>query len=223
MAKGRIAVTARDKTIIRFLEDFRFATSTQLAQLFFKQGSLRAAQRRLQLLYNHKHLKRFERAEKGFSEYVYCVTERNKQQAEHYLGITEMYKNLSLLPGKVNFIPHYLGTFAAKGKRWRFIADALVTYYRPSPVGGGRLFFLEFERRDYGRTYPKLKHYEAYYASRAWEGEDWSRGGRVFPAIVIVADPQLLARIRRQVARRNPQAPWQFLLPSELATWLEKR
>lgn len=91
-----------------------------------------------------------------------------------------------------------------------------------SQQGAVVFFFLEVERRDYV-NYPKIKHYEAYYTSGAWVREGWAMGGKVFPAIVVVAEGSLLKKIHRQVLRANPQAPWQFLSPSEVATWVAQK
>lgn len=207
----------RDQHIIRFLADFRFATASQLATIFFA-GSVRSAQARLKKLYERKHVKRFGRPAKGFNEYVYCVSQRNKQQLEHYLAVTQAYVDLHTLPGKVDFIPHYLVAFTHRGKRWRFVADALVTYYRPD--GSGRMMFLEVERRDYSRRYNKRAHYEAYYASNAWKQQTWSRGGKVFPAIVIMAEKDRLKSIKTSTMRTQPAAPWVWVVEGELVGWV---
>ena len=90
-------ITYRDNDVIKFIQDFKAATTDTIAELFYP--SLRVAQRRLRTLAEHGELKR-ER--EHFTMQYYYYTKKPKQ-LRHRLIITNFYRELSKIAEIVRF------------------------------------------------------------------------------------------------------------------------
>ena len=210
-----MANTERDERIIEFLDKFTYATTTQLASVFFND-SLRAAQIRLKKLRESKAV-RYVSIGKDYP-FIYCLHGQHSRQVLHHVAIVEAFRTLRM-QGVVDFTPLLCREFKFEGKPVRFVADAFFTL---KMRGGAQLVaFLEIERKVVRTSYSKVAHYEAFYLSGAYKNEWWYEVGRaqgrdVFPRIVVqTGRPEKYAEVVRQ--QKNVKLPWQFVsAPGEI-------
>ena len=99
----RIVLTDRDNKIIEFLQDFKCATTSTIADIFFP--SLRTAQRRLKYLSEHGYIKSYQ--EHIILEKIYYI-KKKPSQLKHSLilssFIAEIKKaNIEILKYRVQF------------------------------------------------------------------------------------------------------------------------
>lgn len=103
--RRKLALTERDKEIIRDVYRFRFLTSGQLAERFFPSKS--KADRRLRLLYDHGYLDRIVRpSERGSSELIYVFSTKSADLLAQERGIQK--SELSWKPSFNKVSPHTL-------------------------------------------------------------------------------------------------------------------
>ncbi|QUH21059.1 replication-relaxation family protein [Alkaliphilus sp. B6464] len=154
----------RDREIIKFIEQFKVASTDTIAELFFP--SLRMAQRRLSRLVDYGVLKR-EREHFTF-QYVYYI-EKTKQM-QHRLILTEFYRQIKRLGIEVVKFENEFTFF--EGIR----PDGFIAY---SIGEKNYIAFIETELSNK----PNITKYEELYKS-----EEWKKVLPIFPAIIWVTD-----------------------------------
>lgn len=96
-------LTTRDLKIIEFLEDFKIARTSTIAELFCKddaeKSALRVAQRRLSEIYDYQEIKRVR--DNITSEYLYYI--HKPKQLKHRLMLTDFYREFSKLVKILDF------------------------------------------------------------------------------------------------------------------------
>src|SRR5882724_3138213 len=87
-ANERLEIGPRDIEILKAVHKYRFLTSTQLTQMFFKSKSF--ADRRLRKLYDHGFLDRIQRpAAEGKSELLYALWTEGARIIAYGLGVSK--------------------------------------------------------------------------------------------------------------------------------------
>ena len=160
----RIILTDRDYKIIEFIKDFKAATTSTIADMFFP--SLRTAQRRLKYLVEHGYIKAYQ--EHITLEKIYYINKR-PSQLKHSLilssFIAELKKaNIEILKYKVQFklgntIPDCLLVLRYNNKNYIYLVE----------VENTKAF--------------NVKKYEDLYYSRAYKDKL-----PAFPSIVVISD-----------------------------------
>ncbi len=156
-------LTTRDLRVIDFINEFKVASTSTIAKLFFP--SLVVCQRRLKYLFDNKELKRMR--ESLNNEYIYF--KKRPKQLKHSLTVTEFYKYLSSKYDIVNFkIEPVLGDIRP---------DAVFGYTKN---GKGYIGLLEVELSNKGFNYMK---YEKFYSS-----ERYKEFFPTMPSVFVVGD-----------------------------------
>ncbi len=124
----RIILTDRDNKIIEFINDFKVATTSTIANMFFP--SLRTAQRRLKYLAEHGYIKAYQ--EHITLEKIYYI-KKKPSQLKHSLilssFIAELKKaNIETLKYKVQFklcntIPDCLLVLSYNNKNYIYLVE----------------------------------------------------------------------------------------------------
>jgi hypothetical protein len=161
-------LTSRDRRIIRFINDFRLASASQIHTLFFTSLTQRRCQQRLNILTRQRHLSRW----RGHinDEYLYFVGKKPKE-VEHMLQRVDAYIQLNDRYQLTEFVPE----FSFCGIR----ADA---YFEVWQNGYVIPYFLEVQRSPYFNT----EKYMRPYLNDSW-ADRWS----VFPEVIIISDLKL--------------------------------
>ena len=161
----RIILTDRDKQIIEFLNDFKCATTTAIANMFFNR-SLRPTQRRLKYLREHGYIKSYQA--NILSENIHYIKKR-PSQLQHSLilssFISELKKSdIEILKYKVSY------------KLENIIADCfLAVRYKDK----NHIYFIECENT---KSF-NLSKYEELYFNRKWK-----EVFPIFPGIIVISD-----------------------------------
>lgn len=160
-------LTPRDRRIIRFIEDFKIATTSQIYELFFGTSNRRCRQR-LKELCNQGHMSR----ERGCvsMEYIYFIGKK-PAQIEHHMTRAQFYITADREFELSDFQPEY-----TIGK---CRADA---YFEVKSFGHYFPAFLEVQLSG---GFDQQK-YETLFNSGLWL-ERW----RTFPLIVVVTNRAL--------------------------------
>lgn len=156
-------MTSRDKEVIEFITDFKVASTSTIAEVFFP--SKISCYRRLQVLNGHNELKRIRNNIN--SEYVYY--KKLPKQFKHSLLVTEFYRELHKRSDIISFkIEPTMGNIRP---------DAVFgyTYHTKTYVG-----LLEVEISNKGFNFGK---YEKFYSS----GE-YKNYLPVMPTVFVVGD-----------------------------------
>lgn len=124
----RIILTDRDNKIIEFINDFKAATTSTIADIYFP--SLRTAQRRLKYLCEHGYIKAYQ--EHITLEKIYYI-KKKPSQLKHSLilssFIAELKKaNIEILKYKVQFklgntIPDCLLVLSYNNKNYIYLVE----------------------------------------------------------------------------------------------------
>ena len=101
----RIVITERDKEIIQFLKDFKVATTTTIADIYFN-SSIRPCQRRLKHLSEHGYIKSYQ--ENIITEEIHYVRKK-PVNLKHALILSEFIaklkiNNIEILKYKVPYL-----------------------------------------------------------------------------------------------------------------------
>lgn len=161
-------LTDRDRKIVRFVEDFGIASTSQLFTLFFDGLHINNCHLRLRLLTQRGQLKR-ERA--GIDkDYIYYI-DKKPAQVEHHLLRADFYIKARDKLKLLEFIPEY----EFKDAR----ADAYFEFERGDIDIG---CFLEIQLSA-GFNQSK---YEKYFASGEWH--DFWTG---FPPVIVATDRRI--------------------------------
>lgn len=161
-------IKRRDYRVIRFIENFNCATTSQIHRLFFGDVTLRACQDRLALLAGWNHLTR-ER-ESAYTDYLYYIGKRPAQIA-HDLARVDAYISLDAHFQIAEFVPEYQIDDVR--------ADAYFTVYQN---GFNVPFFLEVQISPNFRQ----EKYEKLYMSGAWV-DKWPE----FPSVLVLSDNKI--------------------------------
>lgn len=156
-------MTSRDKEVIEFITEFKVASTSTIAEVFFP--SRISCYRRLQVLNEHNELKRIRNNIN--SEYVYY--KKLPKQFKHSLLVTEFYRELHKKSDIISFkIEPIMGNIRP---------DAVFgyTYHKKTYVG-----LLEVEISNKGFNFGK---YEKFYSS----GE-YKNYLPVMPTVFVVGD-----------------------------------
>ena len=161
-------LTQRDRRIIRFINDFRCATTSQIKSLFYSHVSMRYCQQRLRQLTTYSELKRF----RGHidDEYIYYTRQKPKE-IEHMLWRVDSYIQLNKDYNLVEFIPEY--------NYYGIRADAYFEVWQHGLATG---YFLEIQKSHRF----DLNKYDTPYQNGHWI-EKWNR----FPEVIIKSDLKL--------------------------------
>lgn len=157
-------LTSRDYKVIEFLERFKIATTSTIAQVLFN-GCKRSCQNRLKVLIQEKKIKRIR--PNVNADYIYFI--KMPKQRKHSLYISEFY-----------------GEYAKTHDVYMFVPEVPLTNIRPDALiitrngNGYESYFLEVELSNKGLDYKK---YEKYYLSGAWK----EVGTPVMPKILVLS------------------------------------
>ena len=156
-------ITTRDMKIVDFLNDYKIASTSTIAELFFP--SRIAAYKRLQVLSENKIVRRMR--DSINNEYLYY--KKLPRQLKHSLLVSDFYRELHMKCEIINFkIEPVMGDIRP---------DAVFGYkYRGKTIVG----LLEVEISHKGFNYVK---YERFYSSEAYKNFL-----PVMPTIFIVGD-----------------------------------
>lgn len=115
-------LTARDKQILRFIEEYKSITINQAAKIFFNncKQSYYQARKRLKQLSDNKYIKRYRADMK--SECVYYL---EKKLSAHDLKVLDVYAELINLGADIDYFKQEY-TIPTKIKEYR--ADALIEF-----------------------------------------------------------------------------------------------
>lgn len=160
----RIILTDRDYKIIEFIKDFKAATTSTIADIYFP--SLRTAQRRLKYLSEHGYIKAYQ--EHITLEKIYYI-KKKPSQLKHSLilssFIAELKKaNIEILKYKVQF------------KLGNTIPDCLLVL---SYNNKNYIYLVECENKKAFN----VKKYEDLYYSRAYKDKL-----PTFPSIIVISN-----------------------------------
>jgi hypothetical protein len=155
--------TTRDRQIVEFIDDYKVATTSTIAELFFP--SVEACYKRLQVLNANNQIKRIR--DSINNEYIYY--KKLPKQIKHSLMVSNFYRELHKLAEVANFkIEPDMGEIQP---------DAVFGYkYR----GKNYLGLLEVEISHKGFNYAK---YEKFYSSGSYQ-----KYLMVMPTIFVVGD-----------------------------------
>lgn len=163
----RIVLQERDYNIIQFLKDFKVATTSTIADIFFN-SSIRPTQRRLKFLTEHGYIRAYQ--ENIITQKVYYI-KRKPAQIKHSLilssFIAELKKNnIDIIKYKVSY------------KLENIIADCFLALKINNK---NYIYFVEVENTK------KLdvKKYEDLYYSRKYKSVL-----PIFPSILVISNKQ---------------------------------
>lgn len=161
----RIILTERDKQIIQFLKDFKVATTTTIADLYFN-SSLRPCQRRLKYLFEHGYIKSYQ--ETVITEKIHYARKK-PTNLKHALILSEFISklksnNIEVIKYKVPY------------KIDNVIAD---TFIAIRVNNKNLIYFVEVENTKQF----DLEKYEKLYYSR-----NWKEVFPIFPGIIVISD-----------------------------------
>lgn len=172
-----MSLTLRDKSILEFLADFKVASTSTLHELFFKNVSLRFAQKRLKKLDDYGYLKRIR--DHFTNEYVYYLN-KLPNQLEHRLLLTDFYKKFHAIKDITIDLFENEKTFE------NLRCDGILCY---TYKDGKYIAFIEVQRKSSGRPLD-LKKYQDFYDSDTWQ--------KYFPVF-----PQLIAITNLKVPKQD--------------------
>lgn len=161
----RIILTERDKEIIQFLKDFKVATTTIIADLYFN-SSIRPCQRRLKYLYEHGYIKSYQ--ETVITEKIHYVRKK-PTNLKHALILSEFISKLKL--NNIEVIK-----YKVPYKLDNVIADAFIAIRVNNK---NLIYFVEVENTKQF----DLEKYEKLYYSR-----NWKEVFPIFPGIIVISD-----------------------------------
>jgi hypothetical protein len=158
-------LTKRDHEIIRFIEDFNLANTSNIKDMFFPKAQLQSCQKRLAKLYKQGHIKR-DRGNIN-ADYMYYLGKR-PQQIEHSAM-------------RLDFFMKAYRTFDIYEFQTEYIIDN---------IKSDAYFELEYKGKDYGlflevqlsNGFDQDK-YEKLYFSGKWR-EHWD----TFPCIIVLTN-----------------------------------
>ena len=160
-----IVLNRRDRRVIRFIEFFGCASTTQLHKLFFGGVSLRRCQQRLALLTKHRKIQRDR--EHLSADFLYWCGKKPRE-ITHMLMRVDFYISVNKRYTLASFVPEYsIGDLRA---------DAYFEIYRN---GMNVPYFLEVQRSPYLNQ----AKYERLFESGVWL-DRWPH----FPPVVVVSD-----------------------------------
>ena len=169
MTKG-VRLTENDNNILNFLALYKCASTATLWRVFYKDKTLRAAQKRLKRLYDGKVLKRSR--DNVLQEWVY-YRQVKPTQWKHSLI-------LSSFVGKL----HEIGVKIIKEKRpyevGSMVADGLLVF---EFFGKERIALIEVCNTNY----MDIEKYEKMYRSRVWV----NKFGGEFPLVIALSDKKV--------------------------------
>lgn len=161
----RIVITDRDKDIIQFLKDFKVATTTTIADIYFN-SSLRPCQRRLKYLAEHGHIKSYQ--ENIITEKIHYVRKK-PVNLKHALILSEFIAKL-----KINNIE--ILKYKVPYKIDNVIADAFIAIRVNNQ---NYIYFVEVENTKKF----DLDKYEKLYYSRSWKSVF-----PILPEVIVITD-----------------------------------
>lgn len=164
----RIVITERDKEIIQFLKDFKVATTTTIADIYFN-SSIRPCQRRLKHLSEHGYIKSYQ--ENIITEKIHYVRKK-PVNLKHALILSEFIAKL-----KINNIE--ILKYKVPYKIDNVIADAFIAI---KVNNQNYIYFVEVENTKKF----DLDKYEKLYYSRTWKDIF-----PIFPGIIVISDKQV--------------------------------
>lgn len=164
----RIVITERDKEIIQFLKDFKVATTTTIADIYFN-SSIRPCQRRLKHLSEHGYIKSYQ--ENIITEKIHYVRKK-PVNLKHALILSEFISKL-----KINNIE--ILKYKVPYKIDNVIADAFIAI---KVNNQNYIYFVEVENTKKF----DLDKYEKLYYSRTWKDIF-----PIFPGIIVISDKQV--------------------------------
>lgn len=164
----RIVITERDKEIIQFLKDFKVATTTTIADIYFN-SSIRPCQRRLKHLSEHGYIKSYQ--ENIITEKIHYVRKK-PVNLKHALILSEFISKL-----KINNIE--ILKYKVPYKIDNVIADAFIAI---KVNNQNYIYFVEVENTKKF----DLDKYEKLYYSRTWKDIF-----PIFPGIIVISDRQV--------------------------------
>lgn len=160
-------ITDRDKAVLDFLNKFKIATTSTIAELFYP--SLRYAQDRLLKLYKAKFIKR---SRNNFTQEYYYYIKQKPKQLRHHLLLTDFYREMHKIADIEIFEKevymegvHPDGVIAYKYKNKGYIA-CIEIYISHNPLN--------------------LKKYEKFYYSNKYK-----KYFPVFPLIFVITDRKI--------------------------------
>lgn len=161
----KIILTERDQQIIKFLKDFKCATTKTISNMFFN-SSIRPTQRRLKYLSEHGYIKSYQ--ENVITEKIHYVGKK-PINLKHALILSEFMSKLKLddieiLKYKVPY------------KLENIIADAFIAIKKNNR---NYIYFVEVENTKQFN----LSKYEQIYYNRSWKDIF-----PIFPGIIVISD-----------------------------------
>lgn len=150
----------------------------QIRLLFFRDVSLRMAQRRLKKLTEGKQIKR-DRLSINLPNFYYVG--KRPCQIEHRLGVNWIYAWLRLNLRSWEKFHSFEWEVAYSVLR----ADGLCAI-RNLALNNFTFSFVEFDIHESGNPFDKVGKYNALYESREWQRSWWSSLATGFPSIIVV-------------------------------------
>lgn len=184
----------RDNAIIKALEEWQVLETDQIQWLFFRDVSLRMAQRRLQRLVE---LGKVQRQRDYMGQPFYYFLDKAPGQASHKLGVN--WIRLWLQYGLKSW--ESLSTWQYEPTYQSIRPDGLAAI-KNTITGKIRLLFIERECD----TNPcrKVKLYNDFYASGGYSGSWWVNKVERFPSVVVVVESSgRLETVKKQIEQDN--------------------
>jgi hypothetical protein len=140
-------LTTRDHQIIEFIQDYKVATTSTIAEIFFPSKA--ACYKRLEVIHQNKYIRRTR--DFVSQEYIYHAKKDPPQQLKHSLLVTDFYRELHKQANEVI-------TFKIEPQYGDIRPDAIFGYeYRGSRYMG----FLEVEISNKGFNYAKYERFNS--------------------------------------------------------------
>jgi len=152
-------ITERDSEVIKFIEQFKTAHTSTIAELFYP--SLQVAQRRLKILHRDKVIKR-ERYYVS-DEYFYYI--KKPKQIRHKLILTDFYREIKMIGLDIQFFQNEMnlgdiipdGILAFKYKDKNYIACVEVEISNKGfDISKYKRFFKSEEYKKYFPVFPLI-------------------------------------------------------------------
>lgn len=164
--------------MLYLLEKAEVLNTDQIKLLFFRDVSLRMAQKRLLKLLE---VKRIKRDRLSISEPYFYYLSKKPGQVEHRLAVNWVYVWFHRkLGGWEKF-----HSFEWEVKYSILRADGFCAL-RNLALNSFTFSFVEFDVYDSGNAFDKVPKYNILYESREWERSWWSSLASGFPSIIVV-------------------------------------
>ncbi|MGL5642392.1 MAG: hypothetical protein ACRDDM_08985 [Paraclostridium sp.] len=164
----KIILTERDQQIIKFLKDFKCATTKTISNMFFN-SSIRPTQRRLKYLSEHGYIKSFQ--ENVITEKIHYI-KKKPTNLQHALILSKFISKLTLQDIEIL-------KYKVPYKLENIIADAFIAIRKDNR---NYIYFVEVENTKQFN----LSKYEQLYYNRSWKDKF-----PIFPGIIVITDKNI--------------------------------